>query len=107
MAEIERVIGAGIFRDHDPASEDGENKGVFDVVLKNSIGETEGPMERALRETGEWIGGQTERAARSSGKRILEIMFLWIAPAWLLLLLVATGAVKLPFSSPALDNLIM
>jgi len=71
------------------------------------VGKTEGPTERVLRETGEWIGGQTERATLSSRKRILEIMFLWMAPAWLLLFLVASGAVKLPFSSPALDNLLM
>ncbi|KMT19479.1 hypothetical protein BVRB_1g011040 [Beta vulgaris subsp. vulgaris] len=109
VAEIERAIGAGSYRDYDPASisEPAEKKNVFDAVLSNSIGKTEGKTERALRETGEWISGQTEGAARSSGKKILEVMFFWLAPAWFVLLLIATGAVKLPFSFPALDDLIM
>ncbi|KAL2894195.1 putative NAD(P)H dehydrogenase subunit CRR3 chloroplastic, partial [Bienertia sinuspersici] len=101
-AEIERAIGAGIYRDHDPATE----KSIFDAVLSNSIGKTEGKTEQALREAGEWLNKQTEKTTRSSGKKILEAMFFWIAPAWLLLLLLATGTVKLPFSFSALDDLI-
>ncbi|CAO2813467.1 unnamed protein product [Amaranthus hypochondriacus] len=107
VAEIERAIGAGIYRDHDPASDTTEKNSVIDAVLSNSIGKTEGETERALRETGEWMSVQSEKTTRSYGKKILEIMFLWIAPAWLLLLLVATGAVKLPFSFSALDDLLM
>ncbi|XP_057527563.1 probable NAD(P)H dehydrogenase subunit CRR3, chloroplastic [Amaranthus tricolor] len=108
VAEIERAIGAGIYRDHDPASDTTtEKKSVVDAVLSNSIGKTEGETEKALRQTGEWISGQSEKTTRTYGKKILEIMFLWIAPAWLLLLLVATGAVKLPFSFSALDDLLM
>lgn len=80
---------------------------MVDAVLSNSIGKTEGETEKALRQTGEWISGQSEKTTRTYGKKILEIMFLWIAPAWLLLLLVATGAVKLPFSFSALDDLLM
>ncbi|XP_021771633.1 probable NAD(P)H dehydrogenase subunit CRR3, chloroplastic [Chenopodium quinoa] len=109
IAEIERAIGAGKYRDHDPASisDPAEKNSVFDAVLANSVGKTEGKTERALRETGEWINEQTERATRSSGKKILEVMFFWIAPAWFLLFFIATGAVKLPFTSPVLDDLLM
>ncbi|XP_021760982.1 probable NAD(P)H dehydrogenase subunit CRR3, chloroplastic [Chenopodium quinoa] len=109
IAEIERAIGAGKYRDHDPASisDPAEKNSVFDAVLSNSVGKTEGKTERALRETGEWMNEQTERAARSSGKKILEVMFFWIAPAWFLLFFIATGAVKLPFTSPVLDDFLM
>lgn len=34
-------------------------------------------------------------------------MFLWVLPVWVLMLLVASGAVKLPFGVPFLDDLIM
>lgn len=88
-------------------SEPKEKNSVFDAVLSNSIGKKEGKTEKALRETGEWLNGQTEKVAQSSGKKILEVMLFWIAPAWFLLLLVATGAVKLPFPSSILDDLIM
>ncbi|XP_074280279.1 putative NAD(P)H dehydrogenase subunit CRR3, chloroplastic [Silene latifolia] len=107
LAEVERAIGAGIYRDHDPASETTDKNKVFDVVLSNSIGKTEGPIEKKLRETGELLNAQTERITRSSGKKILEIMFFWIAPTWFLMLLIATGAIKLPSSFNALNDLIM
>lgn len=75
--------------------------------MSNSIGKTEGKAERVLRETGEWMNEQTEKSTRSSGKKVLEVMFFWIAPAWFLLLLVATGAIKLPSTLSALQDLIM
>lgn len=42
-----------------------------------------------------------------AAKQILMVTFLWVLPTWTLLLLVASGVLKLPFSIPFLDNLIM
>ncbi|KDO64586.1 hypothetical protein CISIN_1g0304702mg, partial [Citrus sinensis] len=40
-------------------------------------------------------------------KGILMVVFKWILPMWTLSLLVASGVIKLPFSMPFLDDLIM
>ncbi len=106
VVQIERTIGAGIFRDRDPRGSD-ESKTLFDLLLSNSIGKTEGSVEKKLRKTGEWIIDRAERTSRSAGKQILMVTFLWILPTWTLLLLVASGILKLPFSIPFLDDLIM
>ncbi|KAK9276016.1 hypothetical protein L1049_005547 [Liquidambar formosana] len=82
------------------------NKTLFDVLLSSSIGKSEGPVEKRLRETGEWILDRSEGASRSAGKQILMGMFLWIIPLGISLL-VASGFIKLPFSTPFLDDLIM
>lgn len=42
-----------------------------------------------------------------AGKNILIAVFQWVLPAWVLMLLVASGTIKLPFSIPFLDDLIM
>lgn len=107
VAEIERAIGAGIFRDRDINRESKQEKTLFDSILSNSIGRTEGDVEKKLRETGEWIIDQTEAPSRSTGKNILKVVFLWILPLWILSFLVASGAIKLPFISSFLDDLIM
>ncbi|KAK9748808.1 hypothetical protein RND81_02G082500 [Saponaria officinalis] len=107
LAEVEQAIGAGIYRDFDPDSGTGENRNVFDVVLSNTIGKTEGETERKLRETGEWLNAQTEKSSGSLGKKILQIMFFWILPAWFLLFFVATGVIKLPSTFSALNDFIM
>ncbi|CAK9178707.1 unnamed protein product [Ilex paraguariensis] len=108
IAEIERAIGAGTFRDRDTSGGDSEqNQTMFDVIFSNSIGKTEGSVEKKLRETGEWIIDRTETSSRSDGKRILLIVFLGVLPMWILSFLVASGIIKLPFSSPFLDDLIM
>ncbi|PSR88142.1 NAD(P)H dehydrogenase [Actinidia chinensis var. chinensis] len=108
IAEIERVIGAGAFKDRDTTNRDSEqNKSVFDAILSNSVGKTEGSVERKLRETGEWIIDRTERKSNSAGKNILVAVFQWVLPLWILSFLVASGVVKLPFSAPFLDDLIM
>ncbi|KAD2393571.1 hypothetical protein E3N88_40548 [Mikania micrantha] len=157
VAEIERAIGAGIYKDrdinrrvslsnhaitkqHQLASsvtklmvtlrpsvmlhvvvtntsnfagkvllmlESEQEKTLFDQILSNSIGRTEGDVEKKLRETGEWIIDQTEGPTRSTGKNILKVVFLWILPVWILSFLVASGVIKLPFISPFLDDLIM
>ncbi|KAI3696280.1 hypothetical protein L1987_79292 [Smallanthus sonchifolius] len=107
VAEIERAIGAGIFKDRDINRESEQEKTLFDQILSNSIGKTEGDVEKKLRETGEWIIDQTEGPSRSTGKNILKVVFLWILPVWILSFLVASGFIKLPFISPFIDDLIM
>ncbi|KAL7587263.1 hypothetical protein Lser_V15G37241 [Lactuca serriola] len=107
VAEIERAIGAGIFRDRDINSESEQEKTFFDSILSNSIGRTEGDVEKKLRETGEWIIDKTEGPSRSTGKNILKVVFLWILPLWIISFLVASGVVKLPIISPFLDDLLM
>ncbi|XAR72219.1 hypothetical protein NMG60_11018788 [Bertholletia excelsa] len=108
IAEIERVIGAGVFRDRDNSNRNTEeNKTIFDTVLSNSIGKSEGNVEKKLRETGEWIIDRTEKTSNSAGKNILMAVFLWALPMWFFSFLVAAGIVKLPFSTPFLDDLFM
>ncbi|KAA8532549.1 hypothetical protein F0562_032635 [Nyssa sinensis] len=108
IAEIERAIGAGIFRDRDTSNVNSEqSKTLFDTIFSNSIGKTEGSVEKKLRETGEWIIDRSENASRSAGKKILTFVFLWILPMWILSFLVASGLIRLPFSTPFLDDLIM
>ncbi|KAK6134183.1 hypothetical protein DH2020_011833 [Rehmannia glutinosa] len=108
ILEIERAIGAGIFRDSDTnrQAEREENSSLFGNILRNSVGENEGSVEKQLRETGEWLIDQTERTSRSAGKQILITMFVWIMPMWIFAFLVAAGVVHLPFSTPFLDDLI-
>ncbi|CAL5428328.1 unnamed protein product [Camellia sinensis] len=123
VAEIEKVIGAGVFRDRDTSNRNSEQgKTLFDSIFSNSVGESEGPVERKLRETGEWIIDRTERSSNSIelilewgsrvivcfwGKNILMAVFQFVLPIWILSFLVASGIVKLPFSTPFLDDLIM
>ncbi|KAI9082179.1 hypothetical protein K1719_035919 [Acacia pycnantha] len=103
VVQIERIVGAGSFRDGQPADPD-VRKSVFDLFLGKKF---EGPVEKKLRETGEWLVNNTEQDFRSSGKRILFFVLQWILPIWAMSLLIASGAVKLPFNSPFLDDLIM
>ncbi|THG14780.1 hypothetical protein TEA_027325 [Camellia sinensis var. sinensis] len=84
-----------------------KGKTLFDSIFSNSVGESEGPVERKLRETGEWIIDRTERSSNSIGKNILMAVFQFVLPIWILSFLVASGIVKLPFSTPFLDDLIM
>ncbi|OVA01695.1 hypothetical protein BVC80_9071g11 [Macleaya cordata] len=76
-------------------------------ILTNPFGQDEGPVEKKLRETGEWIIDTTEGATRSAGQEILMVLCLRVLPLWVLFLLVASGFVKLPFDLPFLDDLIM
>ncbi|XP_009628501.1 probable NAD(P)H dehydrogenase subunit CRR3, chloroplastic isoform X2 [Nicotiana tomentosiformis] len=62
VAEIERAIGAGIFRDRDTSREAKESKTLFDSILSNS----EGDVEKKLRETGEWLIDKTEDTSASA-----------------------------------------
>ncbi|KVI05438.1 hypothetical protein Ccrd_016229 [Cynara cardunculus var. scolymus] len=76
VAEIERAIGAGIFRDRDINRQDygssNREKTLFDSILSNSIGRKEGDVEKKLRETGEWIIDQTEAPSRSTGGVLMD-----------------------------------
>ncbi|KAF5748029.1 Chlororespiratory reduction 3 putative isoform 1 [Tripterygium wilfordii] len=112
VREVERVIGAGCYRDNDPnpkeSEEDSEElESLFDGILPISTGKFEGPVEKKLRKTGEWLAVQTESTFQSSGRRILIFVLWWVLPIWTLLLLVASGAIELPFSTPLLDDLLM
>ncbi|KAK6921638.1 hypothetical protein RJ641_012145 [Dillenia turbinata] len=98
IAEIERAIGV---RDSEP------KKSIMDTVLSKTIGRKEGSMEKQLRETGEWLLDRSENASRSFGKSVLIFLFSWVLPTWILLVLIASGAIKLPFSAPFLDDMIM
>ncbi|XP_059292430.1 probable NAD(P)H dehydrogenase subunit CRR3, chloroplastic isoform X1 [Lycium ferocissimum] len=107
VAEIERAIGAGIFRDRDTTRDAKENKTLFDSILSNSVGENEGDVEKKLRQTGEWLIDKTENTSASAGKQILVAVFQWILPMWILAFLVASGLVNLPFSTLLLDDLLL
>lgn len=63
VVQIERIVGAGSFRDGQPADPD-VRKSVFDLFLGKKF---EGPVEKKLRETGEWLINNTEQDFRSSG----------------------------------------
>ncbi|WRX15106.1 hypothetical protein QQP08_007593, partial [Theobroma cacao] len=122
IIQIERAIGAGSFRDADSrhinsqlflsfncfSIVDLENRRrtVFDGLLPITGGKFEGEIEKKLRETGEWIGSRTEATFRSSGRRILLVVLQWFLPIWAFSLLVASGVIKLPFSTPLIDDLI-
>ncbi|KAF1889671.1 hypothetical protein Lal_00024999 [Lupinus albus] len=81
-----------------------KKKSVVDWFLGQAV---EGAVEKNLRVTGEWLSNNSEKKIRSSGKGILMFMVQWMLPIWAISLLVACGAIKLPFSSPFLDDLIM
>ncbi|KAL0424625.1 UNVERIFIED_CONTAM: hypothetical protein Sradi_0997300 [Sesamum radiatum] len=75
-------------------------------MLRNSVGKSEGSVEKKLRETGEWLIERSERASRAAGKQILMGMFVWMIPVWIFAFLVASGMVQLPFDTPFLEDLI-
>ncbi|KAI4313756.1 hypothetical protein L6164_026711 [Bauhinia variegata] len=104
LVKIERIVGAGSFRDGEPQGDSEQRKSVFDLFWGNQF---EGPVEKKLRETGEWLVTNTENEFRSAGKGILIFAFQWVLPIWVLSLLVAFGIIKLPFSTPLLDDLLM
>ncbi|GAA0148094.1 hypothetical protein LIER_36650 [Lithospermum erythrorhizon] len=70
IAEIEKLIGAGVFRDRDTERESELEKTLFDKMLTNSFGEEEGSVEKQLREAGEWIIHKTETTSQSNGNFI-------------------------------------
>ncbi|XP_031275007.1 probable NAD(P)H dehydrogenase subunit CRR3, chloroplastic isoform X2 [Pistacia vera] len=66
LMEIERAIGAGTFRDNEPRDLEKQKKIVFNGILPDLSGVFEGPVEKQLRETGEWFSSHTEKRLRSS-----------------------------------------
>ncbi|XP_062150144.1 probable NAD(P)H dehydrogenase subunit CRR3, chloroplastic [Alnus glutinosa] len=107
IAEIERAIGAGRYRDIDASELKEEEVANFDFISMSFTGMFEGPVEKKLRETGEWLTTSTESRFRASGKKILMFIFQWMLPIWTLSLLMTSGVIKLPFSTPFLDDLVM
>ncbi|XP_008791237.2 probable NAD(P)H dehydrogenase subunit CRR3, chloroplastic [Phoenix dactylifera] len=103
VAEVERAIG--VASDPFQSSSSSSSSPFMDFLSSTPIGQAEGPTERKIRETAEWVADRTESHSRS-GQRILMTVSLKILPVWLLLLLVASGVVKLPFDLPFMDDLI-
>lgn len=101
---IERVIGAGSYRDYEKPIDQEKNE---KKKKKMSGLMEEGPVEKKLRETGEWVTTKTEGEFRSNGKRILMFSFKWAIPLYIFMVFVASGVIKLPFSSQFLDDLLM
>lgn len=61
---------------NDIFSDSEESKTLFDTILSNSIGKTEGSVEKKLRETGEWILDKTEGpSSRSAGMLFVLTLF--------------------------------
>ncbi|KAG9449547.1 hypothetical protein H6P81_009512 [Aristolochia fimbriata] len=106
VLEVEKAIGAGLFKDQGSGSDQGGNSSLFDLLSSSPINEPEGSAEKKLREVGEWILDRTEGSSWS-GQQVLMAVCLRILPVWILALLVASGLIKLPFSIPFLDNLLM
>ncbi|XP_051122372.1 probable NAD(P)H dehydrogenase subunit CRR3, chloroplastic [Andrographis paniculata] len=103
VLEIERAIGAGIFRDRDVNSESGDKSSLFE---RNTVGEDEGSVKKKLSDVSEWLIDQTERTSRRAGKPILVSMFVWMIPIWMVGFAVASGIIQLPFQTPFLEDLI-
>ncbi|KAF9674011.1 hypothetical protein SADUNF_Sadunf10G0083400 [Salix dunnii] len=104
LMRIERVVGAGSYRDYEKPIDQEKEK---EKKKKVSGFMEEGPVERKLRETGEWVTTKTEGGFRSNGKRILMFSFKWALPLYIFMVFVASGVIKLPFSSQFLDDLLM
>ncbi|KFK33380.1 hypothetical protein AALP_AA5G005700 [Arabis alpina] len=104
IAQIERAFGAGSYRDSEGEM---DMNTVFDELLLGHANKFESKIEKKLREIGEMFVERTESKLRSSGKPVLMFTIQWILPIWILSLLVACGVIKLPFSIPLLDDLIM
>ncbi|CAG7895034.1 hypothetical protein BRARA_B03052 [Brassica rapa] len=104
IAQIERAFGAGSYRDSEGEM---DMNTVFDELLLGHANKFEGKLEKKLREVGEMFVDLTESKLRSSGKPVLLFTIQWILPIWIVSLLLACGIIKLPFSLPLLDDLIM
>ncbi|KAI5353320.1 hypothetical protein L3X38_006213 [Prunus dulcis] len=70
------ISAASRFRDADPRDLEEQKNAKFDMSMMNFPSKFEGPVEKKLRETGEWITNKTERGFRLSGKKILNLSFL-------------------------------
>ncbi|XP_039125710.1 probable NAD(P)H dehydrogenase subunit CRR3, chloroplastic isoform X1 [Dioscorea cayenensis subsp. rotundata] len=97
IAEIERVIG---IKTDEHSSSPSSTPSLLQMLA------TESPAEKKLRETAEWIVEKTEDRALVSQK-ILILFFIKILPFWILLLVVASGLLKLPFDIPFFNDLFL
>ncbi|KAJ6803274.1 uncharacterized protein M6B38_254185 [Iris pallida] len=109
VAEVRRAIGVDSADDfsspRNSSSSSSSPTSFMDFLASTPIGQVEGPVERTLRQTAEWFADQTEANAKS-GQKILIVVCLKILPVWLVLLLLASGVVKLPFDVPFIEDLI-
>ncbi|XXG88232.1 hypothetical protein AAC387_Pa12g0472 [Persea americana] len=106
VAEVRKAIGAGVQQHDNDSSIKRGDSAFMDMMLSSPFAQPEGSAERKLREVGEWVIDRTEKSPRS-GQHILMALCLKILPVWLLLLLITSGLIKLPFEAPFLDDLIM
>ncbi|CAI8605471.1 unnamed protein product [Vicia faba] len=110
IMQIERALGAGSFRDEEPDLEKEKDSDVKKTTMDLFLGQAfEGVVQKKLRETGEWLGenGETRFRSTKTRKGILVFAFQWMMPIWVLAFLIASGAIKLPFSTPFLDDLLL
>ncbi|XP_065855803.1 probable NAD(P)H dehydrogenase subunit CRR3, chloroplastic [Euphorbia lathyris] len=106
LMEIERAIGAGSYRDSDtPDSKPRDS--ILKGLLPNSAGNFETPVEKKLRETGEWVTVTAEGKFQASGKKILMFFLKLVLPIYIVMFLVTSGTVKLPWSTPFLEDMLM
>ncbi|KAH6827753.1 ENTH/ANTH/VHS superfamily protein [Perilla frutescens var. hirtella] len=92
ITKIEVVASSAIPKDSSSGVAHEERRSsLFDNIMRNSVGEKEGDVEKRLRETGEWLVHQTETTSRSAGKQILTSVFVWVIPLWITAFLVASG----------------
>ncbi|XP_058724469.1 probable NAD(P)H dehydrogenase subunit CRR3, chloroplastic [Vicia villosa] len=110
IMQIERALGAGSFRDGEPDLKTEKDFDVKKTTMDLFLGQAfEGKVQKRLRETGEWLGenGETRFRSTKTRKGILVFAFQWMMPIWVLSFLIASGAIKLPFSIPFLDDLLL
>ncbi|KAJ3683443.1 hypothetical protein LUZ60_013670 [Juncus effusus] len=102
-AEIERAIG--ITPDPFKKSSSDRNSSMMDFLESTPIGK-ESDVEKAIREVAEKVTDQAE-ANTAGGFRFVLNVCMTILPVWLMALAIASGAIKLPFDIPFLDDLTM
>ncbi|AES59915.1 hypothetical protein MtrunA17_Chr1g0160901 [Medicago truncatula] len=110
LMQIERALGAGSFRDGEPDFKMKNDSDVKKTTMDLFLGQVfEGTVQKKLRETGEWLGenGETRFRSTSSRRGILVFAFQWMMPIWAISFLIASGVIKLPFSVPFLDDLLL
>ncbi|CAN1162489.1 Probable NAD(P)H dehydrogenase subunit CRR3, chloroplastic [Linum perenne] len=77
LQRVERAIGAGSYRDAEPSASDENTLGSVIAGLWSESDDTihvdqfEGPVEKKIRETGEWLAHNTETQFRISGAGVL------------------------------------
>ncbi|ESW25275.1 hypothetical protein PHAVU_003G022100 [Phaseolus vulgaris] len=106
VMQMQRIVGAGSFRDTEPLPLPGSDmrKTVMDLFLGQAM---EGRVQKKMRETGEWVAANAEAKITSSRKGIFLFIVQWMLPIWIALFLIASGAIKLPFTNAFLDDLLL